>query len=390
MVVLYRPILLLREENRPPIFDTIHEEMDHVTTIVNDIKLDFSDVLFVPQRSTWNTPQHRSEVSLVREFTFKHYKGPSPFICTPIIAANMDSTGTMEMADALWKSQCLTALHKFYTLDQLRAFYTQNPERLRTSFYSMGITESDRKKFDELYRTHQPTLICIDVANGYTEKFVDYVSNLRRHVGHNAVIMAGNMVTPEMTIEIIRAGADIVKVGIGSGSVCTTRKIAGVGYPQLSAVLECANAAHGQEGHICSDGGIVQVADFPKAFGAGADFVMAGGMFAGHDECGGTWIHEHDDVSTEPAPSSPKALRFHGMSSKEAMLEHYDVKASYRAAEGKEVLIPYKGPVANTLEEILGGIRSTCTYIGCKRLKDLPKCATFVKVHRTHNVIYGE
>jgi GMP reductase len=361
-----------------------------VTTLVNDIKLDFSDVLFVPQRSTWNTPQHRSEVNLVRRFTFKHYQGPNPFECIPIIAANMDSTGTLAMADALKKQNGLTALHKFYSLDQLRAFYTENPERLQACFYSMGITESDRKKFEQLYQTHKPTLICVDVANGYTEKFVEYVTHLRHFVGASAVIMAGNVVTPEMTIEVIRAGADIVKVGIGSGSVCTTRKIAGVGYPQLSAVLECANAAHGQEGHICSDGGIVQIADFAKAFGAGADFVMAGGIFAGHDECGGTWIHEHDDVSTEPSPESPKALRFHGMSSKEAMLQHYEGKASYRAAEGKEVLIPYKGPVANTMEEILGGLRSTCTYIGCKRLKDLPKCTTFVKVHRTHNHIYGE
>ena len=370
-----------------------------MTMIINDIKLDFSDVLFVPQRSTWDTPQHRSAVDLTREFRFKHCK--NTMTCVPIIAANMDSTGTLEMAAKLSENGILTALHKFYDNKKLFEYFAKDTKERSHTFYSMGISDNDFEKFKEsfVYMELSTNLICIDVANGYTEKFVDYVRKVRELVGSSCVIMAGNVVTPDITIELIRAGADIVKVGIGSGSVCTTRKVAGVGYPQFSAILECANAAHGQGGHICSDGGIVQIADFAKAFGAGADFVMAGSMFAGHDECGGEIIYEEDvKAVTEGGKGTlfhvgkgkPTKMKYHGMSSKEAMLEHYGEKASYRAAEGKEVLVDYKGPVSNTIEEILGGIRSTCTYVGARKLKDIPKCAQFIQVNRTHNTIYGE
>ena len=352
-----------------------------MTMILNDVKLDFNDVLFVPQRSTWDTPQHRAHVELTRTFKFKH--SLKSLECVPIIAANMDMVGTMNMAETLAEHGMLTALHKFYTKEELVKFFLQEKNEQYT-FYSMGISEDDFAKFRNTYidldMNGKLPMICIDVANGYTEKFISVIKKVREFVGHNTIIMAGNVVTPEMTIEIIRSGADIVKVGIGSGSVCTTRKIAGVGYPQLSAVLECANAAHSQGGHICSDGGIVQIADIAKAFGAGADFVMCGSMFAGHHECGGELIGK----------ISPTHMRFRGMSSKEAMIDHYGEKASHRAAEGKEVLIPYKGLVNDTVEEILGGLRSTCTYIGAKKLKDIPKCAVFARVNRTHNTVYGD
>ena len=363
-----------------------------MTMISNEVKLDFSDVLFVPQRSTWDTPQHRAHVDLKRNFKFKHATNVG-LNCIPIIAANMDMVGTMKMAETLAEHQMLTALHKFYSPTELFDFFTTYSAG--HTFYSMGISDDDYSKFNDIWNhlmvNNRPRLICIDVANGYTEKFIEYVKKIRRLVETRAVIMAGNVVTPDITIELIRAGADIVKVGIGSGSVCTTRKMTGVGYPQFSAVQECANAAHGQGGHICSDGGIVQVGDFGKAFGAGADFVMSGGMFSGHEECEGELIMDGPTTfDGKKYIPSPGHMKFRGMSSAEAMIDHYGEKASHRAAEGKEVLVPYKGSVNKTVEEILGGLRSTCTYIGAKKLKDIPKCSVFIRVNRTHNTVYGE
>jgi len=219
--------------------------------------------------------------------------------------------------------------------------------------------------------------VCIDVANGYTEGFVRFVAKVRERYGH-LVIMAGNVVTGEMTEELILSGADIVKVGIGPGSVCTTRKMTGVGYPQLSAIIECADAAHGLEGHICADGGCATPGDVAKAFGGGADFVMLGGMFAGHDECAGE-VLERD---------GQKFQRFYGMSSRVAMERYSGGVAEYRAAEGKEVLVPYRGPVAGTAQEILGGVRSACTYVGARRLRELSKRTTFVRVSQQSNEVF--
>jgi len=356
-----------------------------MTTIVNDTKLDFSDVLFVPQRTPWASNGSRQGVVLERTFRFKHSK--HQITAVPIIAANMDTVGTLQMASTLSKFKMLTALHKFHTVKSLQEYYSDEcsgEARSGFAFYSMGISDDDFVKFSAMnfgsWFGEKPILICIDVANGYTEQFFSRIRRVREQLGEYAIIMAGNVVTPEVTIEAIRAGADIVKVGIGSGSVCTTRKVAGVGYPQFSAVLECANAAHSQGGHICSDGGVVHIADIAKAFGAGADFVMCGSMFAGHDECGGEIIHDQDWPH----------MKFRGMSSREAMEDHYGGKANYRASEGKEVLVSYRGPVSNTAEEMLGGLRSTCTYIGARKLKDIPKCAVFCKVNNTHNKVYGE
>jgi GMP reductase len=212
--------------------------------------------------------------------------------------------------------------------------------------------------------------ICIDVANGYSEYFSEFVKKIRDE-NPQSRIMAGNVVTAEMTEELILSGADIVKIGIGPGSVCTTRKMTGVGYPQLSAIIECADAAHGLGGLICADGGIKVPGDFGKAFGAGADFVMCGGIFAGHDECGG----EVEDGY----------MSFYGMSSDTAMNKHAGGVANYRTSEGKTVKVPYKGPVENTIKEILGGLRSTCTYVGATKLKELSKRTTFIMVNRQLN-----
>ena len=347
--------------------------------IEEDFKLDFDDVLIRPKRSVLGS---RKDVDLVREFTFKWseqtYKG------IPIIAANMDTVGTFEMALALDKFKLGTALHKHYLMKDIAKFYVEHYHASKAIFYSMGILEADLLKLEE-FLYDPPPYICVDVANGYSERFADSISKIRG-IYPDSTIMAGNVVTAEMTEQLILSGADIVKVGIGPGSVCTTRKITGVGYPQLSAIMECADAAHGLNGLICADGGCKVPGDVAKAFGAGADFVMLGGMLAGHDESGG----QRMDIPDPPGSGNVKTvMEFYGMSSETAMNKYAGGVAEYRASEGKLVQVDYKGPVENTVQSILGGLRSACTYTGARRLKDLSKCTTFVKVNRQLNTVYG-
>ena len=343
--------------------------------IDNEVKLDFKDVLIRPKRSTLSS---RSKVDLYRPFTLKNssleYRG------IPIIATNMDTTGTFEMADALAKHGLSTALHKHYEIDQYIDYFSKL-ENKSSAFYSMGIGKADLEKFTTVMQKAPNAVqyLCIDVANGYTETFVDFVQSMRKRYPHIG-IMAGNVVTGDMTEELILAGADIVKVGIGPGSVCTTRKMTGVGYPQLSAIIECADAAHGLGGLICADGGCTRPGDIAKAFGAGADFVMLGGMFAGHTESGGEYVKK--DGKTYRA--------FYGMSSKSAMDKYSGGVAKYRAAEGKTVYIEDRGPVENTVQDILGGVRSACTYVGATRLKELTKRTTFVRVTQQLNEVFGK
>lgn len=347
--------------------------------IEESVKLDFKDVLIRPKRSTLTS---RLEVDIRREFIFHHshktYRG------IPIIASNMDSTGTMEMAQALAAHHLSVALHKHYSVDELERFFLSlkhGDAATSSAFYSMGISTSDYEKFTAVMARLNNAIeyVCIDVANGYTEGFINFVKKVRKAFPH-LTIMAGNVVTGDITEELILAGADIVKVGIGPGSVCTTRKMTGVGYPQLSAVIECADAAHGLGGQICADGGCVVPGDLAKAFGGGADFIMLGGMLAGHDECAGDVV-ERDDK---------KFKRFYGMSSRVAMEKYAGGVAEYRAAEGKEVLVEYRGPVANTLQEILGGVRSACTYVGAHKLKELTKRTTFIRVTQQLNEVFGK
>jgi GMP reductase len=347
--------------------------------IEESLKLDFKDVLIRPKRSTLTS---RSSVDISREFRFHHsgktYQG------IPIIASNMDTTGTFEMARALGKHGLSSALHKHYPEEQLVDFFHSLPvDGLSTSaaFYSMGITQADYEKFTAVMQQCSNAIeyLCIDVANGYTENFINFVKKVRGNFPQ-LIIMAGNVVTGDMTEALILAGADIVKVGIGPGSVCTTRKMTGVGYPQLSAIIECADAAHGLGGQICADGGCVVPGDLAKAFGAGADFIMLGGMLAGHDESNGDVI-ERDGRQFK---------RFYGMSSRAAMERYAGGVAHYRAAEGKEVLVEYRGPVENTLQDILGGVRSACTYVGARKLKELTKRTTFVRVTQQLNESFGK
>jgi GMP reductase len=343
--------------------------------IEHELKLDFKDVLIRPKRSTLTS---RSDVDIARQFSFRH--GKEAYDGIPIIAANMDSTGTFEMASALAPLGLSVALHKHYAVAEYVAFF-RTLTRKSAAFYSIGITRADEEKFGQVMQAAGDHIgyVCLDVANGYHENFATFVARIRETYPH-LVIMAGNVVTGEMAEELILDGADIVKVGIGPGSVCTTRKMTGIGYPQLSAIIECADAAHGLGGLICADGGCTSPGDLAKAFGGGADFIMLGGMLAGHDECMGETV-EQDGV---------KKLRFYGMSSRAAMDKHAGGVANYRAAEGKEVLLEARGPVDNTLQEILGGVRSACTYVGAHKLRELSKRTTFIRVARQLNEVFGQ
>ncbi len=340
-----------------------------------DIKLGFKDVMFRPKRSTLSS---RSQVKLERTFKLMHSK--SDWSGVPVMAANMDTVGTFEMALALQKHKMFTAIHKHYTIEEWNDFLNKAPVGIENFIaVSSGTSNNDFEKLCLIFNNH-PRLrfICIDVANGYSEHFVAFVKQARKKFPEK-VIIAGNVVTGEMVEELLLAGADIIKVGIGPGSVCTTRIKTGVGYPQLSAIIECADAAHGLGGHIISDGGCSTPGDVAKAFGAGADFVMLGGMLAGHDESGGELMEKNGE----------KVKLFYGMSSATAMEKHSGGVAEYRASEGKTVVVPYRGKVDETVLDILGGIRSTCTYVGASQLKELSKRTTFIRVAEQENQVYN-
>ncbi|KAG8457334.1 hypothetical protein KFE25_014063 [Diacronema lutheri] len=344
------------------------------THIETDVKLDFKDVLIRPKRSTLRS---RSEVELARTFHFKHSK--QQLTCVPLMVANMDTVGTFEMAKCFGAHKCMVAIHKHYTVDEWAAFARDSPEALAYVAVSAGTSRADLDKVDAVLNACPDVrMICLDVANGYSEFFVHTVREVREKYPAHTII-AGNVVTNEMTEELILNGADMVKVGIGPGSVCTTRKQAGVGYPQLSATLECADAAHGLGGHVIADGGITCPGDAAKAFGAGADFIMCGGMFAGHDEAAG-----------ERIVRDGRAYKlFYGMSSSTAMSKHAGGVAEYRSSEGKTVEVPYKGPVAATILDLLGGLRSACTYVGASTLKEMRHRTTFVRVTQQLNPVFG-
>lgn len=353
--------------------------------IEDDVKLDFDDVLIRPKRSTLRS---RKNVDLTRTYVFKH----SQYTWTgiPVMAANMDTTGTIEMSQALAKHYMITVLHKFYDPDIVNRSVIPDFTSI-----SIGAKDEDLLHLEEI-DVDQLHFITIDVANGYGEYFSDFIRKVRNQYPQHTII-AGNVVTREMTEQLILSGADLVKVGIGPGSACTTRLKTGVGYPQLSAVMECADAAHGLGAHVISDGGCRTPGDIAKAFGAGADFVMLGGMLAGHDESAGEiieelWMEGYKWENGGPVKNivPKKYKQFYGMSSDTAQLKHYGEQKNYRASEGRTVKVPYRGPVENTIQEILGGLRSTCTYVGAPTLKQLSKCTTFIRVNRQVNNPYDK
>ena len=328
--------------------------------IETDPKLDFQNVLIRPKRTTLNS---RSEVNLKRTFKFPHstlhWEG------IPIVAANMDTTGIFPVYKVLSSISVLTCLNKFILLEEFRKQTNLDPNLF---MISTGISNSDFENLKKIMNVVDCNWICIDIANGYISSFVDFCVKVR-NAFPNKIIVAGNVATREMVEElIVRGKVDVVKIGIGPGSACTTRLKTGVGMPQLSAIIECADAAHGIGGFIMGDGGITCPGDMAKAFGGGADFVMMGGQFAGHDENPGELI-EID---------KKKYKLFYGMSSDYAMKKHYGSMANYRGSEGRVLKVPYRGRLLDTISDYLAGLRSTCTYINAKCIKNMPKCTTFV------------
>ncbi len=342
--------------------------------IEEEIKLDYSDVLFRPKRSTLKS---RKEVDLNRKYQFRYSKFNWKGI--PIIASNMDGVGEIEVAKKLSTHKLMTALTKQHEIKAINEIY-KNKSMHSLVALSCGTTKDSYNKLNKLIaRFPHFQFICIDVANGYSENFSQFVSAIRKKHPKKTLI-AGNVVTADMTQELVLSGADIVKVGIGPGSVCTTRIQTGVGYPQLSAVIECADAAHGLGAHIIADGGCTCAGDVAKGFGAGADFVMLGGMLAGHKEGGGNIVQKE----------GKKFIEFYGSSSEEANEKHYGGLADYRSSEGKKVKILYRSSIDKTVKDILGGIRSSCTYVGAPTLKQLSKCTTFVRVSNQYNDTFGK
>ena len=346
-----------------------------IMNIDPEVKLDYSDVLLVPRHSSLSS---RKDVDVTVEF-FDH-------TVVPVIAANMDGVGTFEMAKELAKHNMMTALVKHYPVDALIDFYTENEKYSHLAIYSMGTGATDYQKWEKFLELMDranimlPAAVCIDVANGYTSQFEKFLTEFSDKYPE-FILIAGNVVTPEQTEKLIsQCGVDVVKIGVGPGSVCTTRKIAGVGYPQFSAVIECSVAASDAGGMIIADGGITCPGDAAKAFGAGADLVMLGGYLAGHQEGGGE-IHQGKD--------GKNYLSFYGMASKVAQDIHNGGVAEYRASEGKSVEIPFKGKVSPTISELLGGIRSACTYIGAESINKMHLRSKFIRVNRQLNGVYG-
>ena len=356
--------------------------------IESGVKLDFNNILIRPKRTTLNS---RSEVNLNRKIKFvnakrkryesnhEHSKAQYSKVewnGTPIIAANMDSTGTFEVYDILSKYHIITALHKFYSVDEIVEKSSERKMDPNLFMISTGIGEGSLHYLKSIFSIIDCNWICIDIANGYIAKLVEFCKSVRETFP-DKIIVAGNVVTREIVEELILNGkVDVVKVGIGGGSVCSTRLKTGVGMPQVSAIIECADAAHGVGGHIISDGGITCPGDMAKAFGAGGDFVMAGGLFAGHDENPGELIQDE---------TGNKFKLFYGMSSKHAMEKHYGKMNDYRASEGRCLKIKYKGALDNTVQDYLGGLRSTCTYINAPSIDKMSKCTTFVQVTQQVN-----
>ena len=342
--------------------------------IEEEIKLDYSDVLFRPKRSTLKS---RKDVDLNRKYTFKHSR--SSWKGIPIIASNMDGVGEIDVAKKLSSHKLMTALTKQHDINQIGTIYKKNIF-FDSIALSCGTSKDSYNRLNSILKKYPKfKFICIDVANGYSENFSNFVSEVRKKYPKKTII-AGNVVTADMTQDLVLSGADIVKVGIGPGSVCTTRIQTGVGYPQLSAVMECADAAHGLGAHIIADGGCTCPGDVAKGFGAGADFVMLGGMLAGHKEGGGDIIQEN----------GTKFIEFYGSSSEEANEKHYGGLANYRSSEGKKVKIQMKNSLDSTIRDILGGVRSSCTYVGASSLKQLSKCTTFVRVNNQYNDTFGK
>lgn len=293
----------------------------------------------------------------------------------------MATCGTFEMARLLSEYRILTTFHKYYTIEQYTEFFQtfDNPDMI---VYTLGIRDDDKNQLLAMKQAgllDRFSFLCVDVPNGYLERFTEYIAELRT-ICPNHIIIAGNVVTNEMTEEIILAGADIVKVGIWPGSACTTRRMTGVWYPQLSAVIECADAAHGIAngqwcGLIIADGWQQYPSCVAKAFCGWADFNMFGSMFSWFEESHGETVEKNGKLYKE----------YYGSSSNKALLDHYGKKETHRASEWRYTLIPHKWSIHDFLQDLLGSLRSTGTYIGARSLKEFSRRTTFIRVSRQLN-----
>lgn len=385
--------------------------------IHNDIQLDFDDVLIAPQTTTIN---HRGEVDIIREFKYLDVCG------VPVISANMTQTGTFDVASKLLENDYFATLHKFYKAEEIIEFiqsqkrknilnglidccgeYMGNEKNL---FVTVGKRNWDEefKKIETIYeQTGALVSVLLDVPNAYIPEIVDCVKQLREFMNeqncHGGLIAVGNVCSGDETQKLILAGANFVKVGIGPSPVCDTRIKTGCGRPQLSAIIECANAAHQVNGYIIADGGFKTNADFCKALVAGADICMSGSMFAGCEEANGKIVEKcfrtneydidygYDYSLTEfanPEPGKPKFefkqfKEYYGMSSFRAQRENYGKVTTTGTSEGVECkLVPYTGPIQNTINDINGSLRSCGSYIGAKNIKSFSRQGMFYKVNR--------
>ncbi|XP_015747921.1 PREDICTED: GMP reductase 1-like [Acropora digitifera] len=303
----------------------------------HSVRLDFKDVLIRPKRSTIRS---RADVDLSRHFHFKYAKKTLPEDVIPIISANMDTIGTFEMAIALSQHKLLTAIHKHYSVEEWLVFGKDHPDVLPYVIASCGMMEDDIIRLRQvLDGCPAVPAICLDVANGYSEHFVEFVKTVREKFPDHIIM------------------------------VCHCRAL----IAHLQSI----------RGHfvafLCSLMIVYFLLDWRSfVLGAGADFVMLGGMFAGHDQSGGELV-ERD---------GKKYKIFYGMSSTTAMKKHAGGVANYRSSEGKTVEVPYRGNVHDTVKDVLGGVRSTCTYVGAEKLKELPRRTTFIRVTMQLNNVF--
>lgn len=362
--------------------------------MIDEEQLDFEDLMMQPKRSTLNS---RSEVSLFREFKWFGHDGKICTLeCIPVIIANMATIATPKMAKIAAKRGFMCALEKHLKMSDILNLYDELEddalrEQLPTATYvqptfaytqrimpTIGIKE-DLALLEVLQYEHDVRCVCIDVPNGYVPKFIERVKEVRK-ICPDALVFAGNVVTGDICQDIILAGGNVAKVGIGPGSGCRTREKTGVGRPQASAIIECADACHQVNGFCCSDGGCKTPGDIAKAFGCGADFVMCGGMFAGAEEAEGEIVQ----VNGKPHKM------FYGMSSNLAQEKHFGGRRSYSTSEGREKLVPVVGSINTIFDDIEGGLKSAMTYIGAKKLKNIPKNCTFYKVRRQLNMVFDK
>ncbi len=360
--------------------------------IHDEIKLDYGNVLLVPGTRTNVTS--RKLVNLNCRISFNHNE-KTVYEGIPIMAANMDGVGSFAMADALIRHRIFTCLAKMHSEENLIKFFSEDSLRRDYCAITVGLRHMDREKFKSVNQNAGPIkFACLDVANGHTQRFVSFLEEFRSEFPE-VVIIAGNVVTPEQTEILVKAGADLVKIGIGGGSVCETRIKTGVGYPQFSAVVECGHAAREAGAHIVADGGCTCPGDVAKALAAGSAFVMLGGMFAGHKEGGGRVVTRRfntGEITDEGKAilQENKYVEFYGMSSQIANNKHFDGLQPWKTSEGREVLLPFKPSIDETVQDMLGGLRSACTYLGAGNLQDLPQAAKFVQCHDTHNRVFED